>query len=207
MQRVKQSTELHRELVTGIPKIVQSAFLFGQTEFLAATAVKTAIHRAFSDLESPQDPPSSSASLMLRHFPKLLNVYLSPSHSRSWLLLKSVILPGIFGFPLHLSGILWKPPVASYRSAVNFFSQMLNNFCTLSCSSLGAVGEVAFFPSATDIYISSVFAPTFMLTSEENMVAQVPIHQHTTGLVIRPSLTPLQILYSSVPPICGEKER
>lgn len=47
---------------------------------------------------------------------------------------------------------------------------------------------------------------TFAHTSEENMVAQVPIHQHTTGLVIRPSLIPLQILYSSVPPICREKE-
>ena len=38
-------------------------------------------------------------------------------------------------------------------------------------------------------------------TSELNMVAQVPIHQHTTGLVILPSLMPWQILYSSVPPI------
>lgn len=38
-------------------------------------------------------------------------------------------------------------------------------------------------------------------TSEANMVAQVPIHQHTTGLVILPSLMPWQILYSSVPPI------
>lgn len=40
-------------------------------------------------------------------------------------------------------------------------------------------------------------------TSEENMVAQVPMHQQTTGLVRRPSLMPRQILYSSVPPICG----
>lgn len=125
MQRVKQSTELHRELVTGIPKIVQSAFLFGQTEFLAATAVKTAIHRAFSDLESLQAPPSRSASLTLLHFPKLLNLHLSPSHSRSWLLLKSVILPRIFGLPFHLSGILWKPPVASYRSTVSFYHRCL----------------------------------------------------------------------------------
>ena len=38
-------------------------------------------------------------------------------------------------------------------------------------------------------------------TSEANMVAQVPIHQHTTGLVILPSVMPWQILYSSVPPI------
>ena len=38
-------------------------------------------------------------------------------------------------------------------------------------------------------------------TSEENMVAQVPMHQQTTGLVMRPSLMPRQILYSSVPPI------
>ena len=38
-------------------------------------------------------------------------------------------------------------------------------------------------------------------TSEVNMVAQVPIHQHTTGLVILPSPMPWQILYSSVPPI------
>ena len=34
------------------------------------------------------------------------------------------------------------------------------------------------------------------------MVAQVPMHQQTTGLVMRPSLMPRQILYSSVPPIC-----
>lgn len=34
------------------------------------------------------------------------------------------------------------------------------------------------------------------------MVAQVPIHQHTTGFVILPCLIPWQILYSSVPPIC-----
>lgn len=34
------------------------------------------------------------------------------------------------------------------------------------------------------------------------MVAQVPIHQHTTGLVILPSVMPWQILYSSVPPTC-----
>lgn len=39
-------------------------------------------------------------------------------------------------------------------------------------------------------------------TSEVNMVAQVPMHQHTTGLLIRPSLMPWQILYSSMPPIC-----
>lgn len=39
-------------------------------------------------------------------------------------------------------------------------------------------------------------------TSEENMAAQVPMHQQTTGLVMRPSVTPRQILYSSVPPIC-----
>jgi hypothetical protein len=47
-------------------------------------------------------------------------------------------------------------------------------------------------------------------TSEENMVAQVPIHQQTTGLVRRPSLMPRQILYSSVPPICkgnGRREK
>lgn len=40
------------------------------------------------------------------------------------------------------------------------------------------------------------------LTSEENMVAQVPIHQQTTGFVILPCLIAWQILYSSVPPIC-----
>lgn len=40
------------------------------------------------------------------------------------------------------------------------------------------------------------------LTSEENMVAQVPMHQHTTGFVILPRLIASQILYSSVPPIC-----
>lgn len=40
-------------------------------------------------------------------------------------------------------------------------------------------------------------------TSEENMVAQVPMHQHTTGLVILPSTRPWQIRYSSVPPIWG----
>lgn len=34
------------------------------------------------------------------------------------------------------------------------------------------------------------------------MVAQVPMHQHTTGLVILPCLMASQILYSSVPPIC-----
>lgn len=34
------------------------------------------------------------------------------------------------------------------------------------------------------------------------MVAQVPMHQQTTGFVILPSLMPWQILYSSVPPIC-----
>lgn len=39
-------------------------------------------------------------------------------------------------------------------------------------------------------------------TSEENMVAQVPMHQHTTGFVILPRLIASQILYSSVPPIC-----
>lgn len=42
------------------------------------------------------------------------------------------------------------------------------------------------------------------------MVAQVPMHQQTTGLVIRPSLMPRQILYSSVPPICqgtGSKKK
>lgn len=61
--------------------------------------------------------------------------------------------------------------------------------------------ELAFLPS-----FPNKDAPTFAHTSEENMVAQVPIHQHTTGLVIRPSLIPLQILYSSVPPICREKE-
>ena len=33
-------------------------------------------------------------------------------------------------------------------------------------------------------------------------MAQVPMHQQTTGLVMRPSLMPRQILYSSVPPIC-----
>lgn len=38
-------------------------------------------------------------------------------------------------------------------------------------------------------------------TSDENMVAHVPIHQHTTGLVILPSAMPWQMLYSSVPPI------
>ena len=125
MQRVKQSTELHRELVTGIPKIVQSAFLFGLTEVLAATAVKTAIHRAFSALESLQALPSSSASLTLLRFPKLLNAYLSPSHSRSWLLLKSVALPRICGLPLHVSGNLWKLPVASYRSTISFYHRCL----------------------------------------------------------------------------------
>lgn len=57
-----------------------------------------------------------------------------------------------------------------------------------------------------DIYLFRAFAPIFAHTSEENMVAQVPMHQHTTGLVIRPSLIPLQILYSSVPPICRKKE-
>lgn len=40
------------------------------------------------------------------------------------------------------------------------------------------------------------------LTSEENMVAQVPMHQHTTGFVILPRWMASQILYSSVPPIC-----
>lgn len=50
-----------------------------------------------------------------------------------------------------------------------------------------------------------LLSPLFAHTSEENMVAQVPIHQHTTGLVIRPSLIPLQILYSSVPPICRKR--
>lgn len=45
------------------------------------------------------------------------------------------------------------------------------------------------------------------LTSEENMVAQVPIHQDTTGFVILPCLIPWQILYSSVPPICrGQRQ-
>lgn len=39
------------------------------------------------------------------------------------------------------------------------------------------------------------------VTSEENMVAQVPMHQHTTGFVILPCLMAWQILYSSVPPI------
>lgn len=34
------------------------------------------------------------------------------------------------------------------------------------------------------------------------MVAQVPMHQHTTGFVILPRLIASQILYSSVPPIC-----
>lgn len=43
------------------------------------------------------------------------------------------------------------------------------------------------------------------LTSEENMVAQVPMHQHTTGFVILPRLIASQILYSSVPPICRTK--
>lgn len=57
-----------------------------------------------------------------------------------------------------------------------------------------------------DIFLFYAFAPIFTHTSEENMVAQVPMHQHTTGLVIRPSLIPLQILYSSVPPICRERE-
>lgn len=44
-------------------------------------------------------------------------------------------------------------------------------------------------------------------TSEVNMVAQVPMHQHTTGLLIRPSLMPWQILYSSMPPICVSKHK
>lgn len=57
-----------------------------------------------------------------------------------------------------------------------------------------------------DISLFYAFAPMFAHTSEENMVAQVPMHQHTTGLVIRPSLMPLQILYSSVPPIYRERE-
>lgn len=43
---------------------------------------------------------------------------------------------------------------------------------------------------------------SWLLTSEENIVAQVPIHQHTTGFVILPRLIASQILYSSVPPIC-----
>ena len=45
------------------------------------------------------------------------------------------------------------------------------------------------------------------LTSEENMVAQVPIHQHTTGFVILPFLIASQILYSSVPPICRKQRQ
>lgn len=45
------------------------------------------------------------------------------------------------------------------------------------------------------------------LTSEENMVAQVPMHQHTTGFVILPCLMASQILYSSVPPICRRQRQ
>lgn len=43
--------------------------------------------------------------------------------------------------------------------------------------------------------------PCKRCTSDENMVAHVPMHQHTTGLVILPSTIPWQMLYSSVPPI------
>ena len=39
------------------------------------------------------------------------------------------------------------------------------------------------------------------------MVAQVPIHQHTTGFVILPCFMASQILYSSVPPICGGQQQ
>lgn len=71
---------------------------------------------------------------------------------------------------------------------------------------LGTVREVGFFLPVADTFSAHVFIPIFAPTSEENMVAQVPMHQHTTGLVIRPSLSPLQILYSSVPPICRKRE-
>lgn len=89
-------------------------------------------------------------------------------------------------------------------------SLIFMNFCTLKVSKPSRAGSstmsevVLFFLLWISLF--HAFALIFVRTSEENMVAQVPMHQHTTGLVIRPSLIPLQILYSSVPPICRERD-
>ena len=47
---------------------------------------------------------------------------------------------------------------------------------------------------------------TFDLTSDENMVAHVPMHQATMGLVMRPDSMAADTRYSSVPPTWTQEQ-